>query len=135
MLFVKCACELRSPTQFTDAGFVAFNRHYVERLAARGIFREEVNLALKKRIDAIKDEAIRRRLKWDHEFESAFLQPRVSKLSVPQRCSPRPHHFAACRNSRPLSAFDTRTWPRRSPVEASLPSACSIWCSLRCWSR
>jgi hypothetical protein len=27
---------------FTDAGFVAFNRHYVERLAARGIFREEV---------------------------------------------------------------------------------------------
>jgi hypothetical protein len=28
-----CACELRSPAQFTDAGFVAFNRHYVERLA------------------------------------------------------------------------------------------------------
>ena len=24
-----CACELRSPAQFTDAGFVAFNRHYV----------------------------------------------------------------------------------------------------------
>jgi len=24
-----CACELRSPTQFSDAGFVAFNRHYV----------------------------------------------------------------------------------------------------------
>src|SRR5437868_1599511 len=38
-----CACELRSPEQFTDAGFVAFNRHYVERLAAWGIFREEVN--------------------------------------------------------------------------------------------
>src|ERR1700757_3193250 len=36
-----CACELRSPAQFTDAGFVAFNRHYVERLAAWGIFREE----------------------------------------------------------------------------------------------
>jgi len=33
----------RSPAQFTDAGFVAFNRHYVERLAAWGIFREEVN--------------------------------------------------------------------------------------------
>ena len=31
------------PAQFTDAGFVAFNRHYVERLAAWGIFREEVN--------------------------------------------------------------------------------------------
>src|SRR5262247_2888104 len=38
-----CACELRSPAQFTDAGFVAFNRHYVERLPAWGIFREEVN--------------------------------------------------------------------------------------------
>ena len=33
----------RPPAQFTDAGFVAFNRHYVERLAAWGIFREEVN--------------------------------------------------------------------------------------------
>ncbi len=38
-----CACELRSPAQFTDAGFVAFNQHYVERLAAWGIFRDEVN--------------------------------------------------------------------------------------------
>ena len=38
-----CACELRSPAQFTDAGFVAFNRHYVERLATWGIFRGEVN--------------------------------------------------------------------------------------------
>jgi hypothetical protein len=38
-----CACELRSPAQFTDAGFVGFNRHYVERLVAWGIFREEVN--------------------------------------------------------------------------------------------
>ena len=38
-----CACELRSPAQFTDTGFVAFNRRYVERLAAWGIFRDEVN--------------------------------------------------------------------------------------------
>src|SRR6516165_2530574 len=38
-----CACELRSLAQFTDAEFVAFNRHYVERLAAWGIFRDEVN--------------------------------------------------------------------------------------------
>ena len=38
-----CACELRSPAQFTAAGFVAFNRLYVERLAAWGIFRDEVN--------------------------------------------------------------------------------------------
>jgi hypothetical protein len=33
-----CACELRSAAQFTDAGFVAFNRHYVERLAAKVSF-------------------------------------------------------------------------------------------------
>src|SRR5579863_201372 len=38
-----CACELRSPKQFTEAGFIAFNRSYVERLAQWGIFRDEVN--------------------------------------------------------------------------------------------
>ncbi|HTT79879.1 MAG TPA: hypothetical protein VMF86_09395 [Stellaceae bacterium] len=38
-----CACELRSPRQFTEAGFVAFNRHYVQSLAAWGIFRDEIN--------------------------------------------------------------------------------------------
>jgi hypothetical protein len=38
-----CACELRSPAQFTEGGFTAFNRHYVERLAQWGIFRDEVN--------------------------------------------------------------------------------------------
>ena len=38
-----CACELRSPAQFTEAGFVAFNRHYVQRLEAWGIFRADVN--------------------------------------------------------------------------------------------
>ena len=38
-----CACELRSPAQFTDAGFVAFNRHYVQRLERWGIFRDDVN--------------------------------------------------------------------------------------------
>lgn len=38
-----CACELRSPAQFTDAGFIAFNRHYVQTLADWGIFRDEVN--------------------------------------------------------------------------------------------
>lgn len=38
-----CACELRSPGQFTEAGFVAFNRHYVQQLAAWGIFRDDVN--------------------------------------------------------------------------------------------
>ncbi len=38
-----CAGELRSPAQFTDAGFIAFNRAYVQRLAAWGIFHDEVN--------------------------------------------------------------------------------------------
>jgi hypothetical protein len=38
-----CACELRSPTQFTDAGFVAFNRHYGRAAGKLGIFRDEVN--------------------------------------------------------------------------------------------
>ena len=38
-----CACELRSPAQFTEAGFVAFNRLYVGQLTAWGIFRDEVN--------------------------------------------------------------------------------------------
>jgi hypothetical protein len=38
-----CACELRSPAQFTETGFVAFNRHYVQRLERWGIFRDDVN--------------------------------------------------------------------------------------------
>jgi len=38
-----CACELRSPAQFTEAGFIAFNRQYVQQLARWGIFRDEVN--------------------------------------------------------------------------------------------
>lgn len=33
-----CACELRSPGQFTEAGFIAFNEHYCETLARWGIF-------------------------------------------------------------------------------------------------
>jgi hypothetical protein len=33
-----CACELRSPAAFTEAGFLAFNQHYVKTLAAWGIF-------------------------------------------------------------------------------------------------
>jgi hypothetical protein len=38
-----CACELRSPGQFTDAGFIAFNRQYVERLTTWGTFRDDIN--------------------------------------------------------------------------------------------
>jgi hypothetical protein len=33
-----CACELRSPSAFTEAGFLAFNREYVKTLAEWGIF-------------------------------------------------------------------------------------------------
>jgi hypothetical protein len=33
-----CACELRSPSAFSEAGFLAFNRHYVKTLAEWGIY-------------------------------------------------------------------------------------------------
>ncbi|MFO1039125.1 MAG: hypothetical protein U1E45_19960 [Geminicoccaceae bacterium] len=38
-----CACELRSPAPFTEAGFLAFNRLYVERLTAWQVLRDGVN--------------------------------------------------------------------------------------------
>jgi hypothetical protein len=38
-----CACELRSPAPFEDAGFRAFNRAYVGTLERWGIFRNETN--------------------------------------------------------------------------------------------
>lgn len=37
------ACELRSPRPYTEAGFAAFNRQYVEILARWGLYREDVN--------------------------------------------------------------------------------------------
>jgi len=36
-----CACELRSPAQFTDAGFIAFNRHYTETLKRWGVMQND----------------------------------------------------------------------------------------------
>ena len=36
-----CACELRSPAQFTDAGFIAFNRHYTETLKRWGVMKND----------------------------------------------------------------------------------------------
>lgn len=33
-----CACELRSPVPFSEGGFVAFNRHYVQTLQHWGIY-------------------------------------------------------------------------------------------------
>ena len=38
-----CACELRSPAPFTDAGFIAFNRLYVGTLERWGIMRDDKN--------------------------------------------------------------------------------------------
>ncbi|MGH7211764.1 MAG: 2-amino-5-chloromuconate deaminase CnbZ, partial [Acetobacteraceae bacterium] len=38
-----CACELRSPAPFTDAGFIAFNRDYVGTLQRWGIVAGDVN--------------------------------------------------------------------------------------------
>ena len=38
-----CACELRSPAPFSDAGFVAFNRDYVGTLERWGIFADDRN--------------------------------------------------------------------------------------------
>jgi len=38
-----CACELRSPKPFDDAGFFSFNKHYIEPLQKWGIVTGEVN--------------------------------------------------------------------------------------------
>jgi hypothetical protein len=38
-----CACELRSPAPFTDAGFIAFNREYCGTLERWGIFSNDRN--------------------------------------------------------------------------------------------
>ncbi len=38
-----CACELRSPAPFDDAGFIAFNRVYVSTLERWGIARGDAN--------------------------------------------------------------------------------------------
>ena len=38
-----CACELRSPAAFTEAGFLAFNQHYVKTLAEWGLFDKSIN--------------------------------------------------------------------------------------------
>jgi hypothetical protein len=38
-----CACELRSPAPFDEAGFAAFNRAYVVRLERWGVFRDGKN--------------------------------------------------------------------------------------------
>ena len=36
-----CACELRSPAQFTDTGFIAFNRHYTGTLKRWGVMKND----------------------------------------------------------------------------------------------
>ena len=38
-----CACELRSPAPFTEAGFIAFNRQYCGTLERWGLMRDDKN--------------------------------------------------------------------------------------------
>ena len=38
-----CACELRSPAPFSDAGFIAFNRHYCGTLERWGVMHDDKN--------------------------------------------------------------------------------------------
>jgi hypothetical protein len=42
-LLAFCACELRSPAPFTDAGFTAFNRHYCGTLERWGVMTGDNN--------------------------------------------------------------------------------------------
>ncbi len=42
-LLAFCACELRSPAPFTDAGFIAFNRHYCGTLESWGVMAGDRN--------------------------------------------------------------------------------------------
>ena len=42
-LLAFCACELRSPEPFTEAGFLAFNREYVSQLKMWGILADGCN--------------------------------------------------------------------------------------------
>ena len=38
-----CACELRSPAPFTEAGFLSFNQHYVTTLGSWGLLADGAN--------------------------------------------------------------------------------------------
>jgi hypothetical protein len=42
-LVAFCACELRSPAPFTDAGFISFNRHYCGTLERWGVMKDDKN--------------------------------------------------------------------------------------------
>lgn len=42
-LAALCACELRSPTPFSEGGFTAFNRRYADVLEGWGLLRDGVN--------------------------------------------------------------------------------------------
>ncbi len=42
-IFAFCACELRSPRPFDDAGFLTFNESYVEPLKRWGIIKDDIN--------------------------------------------------------------------------------------------
>ena len=49
-------CELRSPGQFTDQGFIDFNRQYVQTLERWGIFKNDVNPVARTNVCPMYDE-------------------------------------------------------------------------------
>ncbi|MCK6454118.1 MAG: hypothetical protein L6R19_25165 [Alphaproteobacteria bacterium] len=65
-----CACELRSPAPFTEAGFIAFNQVYVGTLADWGVYDPYDHLA---------DEIVRRGAA-EHGLTWHFCRPPVDVL-------------------------------------------------------
>src|SRR5690348_9917983 len=103
-----CACELRSPAQFTDPDFVAFNRHYVERLAAWGIFRDEVN-RLPARTSARKSTRPPRRRFTPSAIRCRAKTARRAALSLPEAAK----RARAAPAMRGASSGPATTHPRR----------------------
>jgi hypothetical protein len=54
-LLALCACELRSPAQFTDAGFIEFNRQYCGTLTRWGIMTGDDNPVARSNVSPIVD--------------------------------------------------------------------------------
>jgi hypothetical protein len=51
-----CACELRSPAQFTDAGFIAFNRSYCGTLVRWGVMTGDDNPVARSNVCPVVDQ-------------------------------------------------------------------------------
>ena len=103
-----CACELRSPEQFTDAGFVAFNRHYVERLAAWG-FSATRSTRLPARTSARKSTRPPRRRSTPSAIRCRAKAARRAALSLPEAAK----RARAAPAMRGASSDPATTHPRR----------------------